>query len=139
MKKFSFRLQKVLDYRAMVEQWAKDAYLDARSNRLEAELKVYAVAQRRHELLNSPANSLDDRKYLETKLQVLDDEERHGRMVVDVLLNEEEKALAHWTEKKVESEALNKMRDRNFEEWQLEMDKKMQAELDEWALRKKAA
>jgi hypothetical protein len=34
MKNFDFRLQKVLEYREMLEQWSKETYLDARAWRL---------------------------------------------------------------------------------------------------------
>ena len=40
MKKFNFRLQKVMDFREAMESLAKDAYLDARAKRLETEALV---------------------------------------------------------------------------------------------------
>jgi flagellar biosynthesis chaperone FliJ len=52
MKKFEFRLQKVLDFRAAMEEMAKDAYLDARNKRIEAEALITAIEDRRREILD---------------------------------------------------------------------------------------
>ena len=45
MKKFSFRLQKVLDFREAMESLAKDAYLDSRAKRFEAEAVIIMPAR----------------------------------------------------------------------------------------------
>ena len=72
-------------------------------------------------------------------MKVLDEKEFEQKIVINVLANEEEKTLAEWTEKKIELQALQKMFDKQYAEWQLQMDRKLQGELDEWALRKRAA
>jgi flagellar FliJ protein len=139
LKQFNFRLQKVLEYRQLLETWAKEAYLDARTARLEAEIVLYGVAEQRKHMLESPVNTLDERQTLEIRLADLDDKERQQNTVLAILLTEEEKALEAWTEKRVELQALQKMHDKRFAEWQQEAERKVQAELDEWALRKRAA
>ena len=139
MKKFNFRLQKVLEYREAMEQLAQDAYLDTRVARLEAEASVLEVAERRKTLLKEPAQSLDVRQAIELKLQSLDDEEHSRHTVVEVLKAEEEKAFKAWQEKKRELEALVKLRDKAKEEYELELTRHEQAELDEWAVLKRGA
>lgn len=139
MRKFSFRLQKVLEYRESMEQWAQDAYLDTRVARLEAEAAVLEVDSRRKQVLTDQAASLDARKVQELRLQMLDEEERQKATVVEVLKAEEEKALAVWHEKKQELEAMVKLSERAKEEWMQEQHRREQGELDEWATQKRGA
>ena len=139
MKKFNFRLQKVLEYRTLLEQWAKEAYLDARAARLEAELALIKIAELRQEALSWVTPSVESRRTLELQLKQLDQKEIEQRIVTNVLIHEEGQANHAWTEKKVELEALKKMHEEQYREWQLEADRHLQGELDEWALRKKAA
>jgi flagellar export protein FliJ len=139
MKKFNFRLQKVLEYRQMLEQWAKEAYLDSRTARLEAELTLHQVTSLRTEVLSWKSNTIEARQTIEMQLRKLDQKELEQRLVVNVLVHEEGMALNAWKEKKIELEALNKMYEKQYGEWQLDMDRKLQNELDEWATRKRVA
>jgi flagellar FliJ protein len=139
VKKFNFRLEKVLEYRRLLEQWAKEAYLEARSARLEAELNLLKIFELRQDVLSWPSQTVEARQTLETQLKKLDQKEVEQRIVTNVLVHEENQALDAWTERKVELEALNKMYETQYREWQLEADRHLQLELDEWALRKKAA
>ncbi len=139
MKKFNFRLEKVLEYRQLLEQWAKEAYLEARSARLEAELNLLKISELRDEALRWPNQTVESRQTLEAQLKKLEQKDIEQRIVTNVLVHEESLALEAWTERKVELEALNKMYETQYREWQLEADRHLQLELDEWALRKKAA
>jgi flagellar FliJ protein len=139
MKSFKFRLQKVLEYREAMEHWAQEAYLDTRVARLEGEAALLEVRNRRSTALQQSANSLDERKMLELTLQTLDDDERAKETVVEVLRSEEEKALQVWHDKKRELETIVKLRDKAFDEWQLEANRKEQAALDEWAVLRRGA
>lgn len=137
MRKFVFHLQKVLDYRRLVEEWARDAYLEARVKRLEAEAELEAIRARREEALRSDASTVAERLDLERYLQRLDDEEQAQRTVIAVLEEEEEKARLEWMERKRDAEALQKLHDRRRAEHELEEARRQQAELDEWAVMKR--
>ena len=139
MKKFKFRLQKVLEYREAMEHWAQDVYLETRVARLESEAALADVASRRSIALGHPANTLDERKQLELTLQSLDDDQRAKKTVVEVLTAEEDKALNAWHEKKRELDVIVKLRDKAREEWQLEATRHEQAELDEWSVLRRGA
>lgn len=139
MKKFNFKLQKVLEYRAMLEKWAKEAYLDARSTRLESEEEIRRIAELREEALGWSIQTIEHLQTVELQLKKLDQKEIEQRVVVNVLLHEEERAHQEWTEKRIELEALNKVYERQYEEWRHEVDRQMQIELDEWAVRRRAA
>src|SRR5690348_11767533 len=139
MKAFKFRLQKVLEYREAMEHWAQEAYLDTRVARLEGEASLLEVHNRRQAALQRTAESIEDRRHLEMTLLSLDDDERAKETVVEVLKSEEEKALNLWHEKKRELETMIKLRDKAREEWQLEANRKEQAELDEWSVLRRGA
>ena len=96
MSKFRFRLQKVLEYRETIEQRAKEAYLDARANRLEAEVVSAGIEGRRSEVLAKPADDLAARQAIETMMLKLDDDQRTQQSVITILHEEEAKAMAEW-------------------------------------------
>jgi flagellar FliJ protein len=137
--RFKFRLQKVLEFRERLEQEAKDAYLDARAKRLEAEVALVAIGLRRAESLKAPLPDLDSRRAMEMYLFRLDEEERHQVLVIEALETDEESLRLAWIERRREREAIVKLHDHAYEEWQLEAGRKEQADLDEWAVLRSAA
>lgn len=139
MKKFKFRLEKVLEYRELVEGWAKDAYLDCRAKRLEAEAALITIDTRRKALLAAPAVTLDDRQAIEVCMGRFDDEERGQKSVIAVLEAEEGKALEEWKVRKQELEALVKLKEKALEAYNLEVTRTEQSELDEWSTTRRTA
>ena len=59
--------------------------------------------------------------------------------VLAVLETEEANALLAWQERKRELEALLKLREQAFAEYQLDETRREQAELDEWAVTRRTA
>lgn len=140
MRIFEFRLQRVLDYRRLVEGWAKDAYLDTRVRRLEAEADLHAIEARRQEILRQSPGTVDELLGLERYLVRLQDEERAQQTLISILIQEEETAQMNWIEKRKEAESLERLRTEHLAEWQYEADLEEQKALDEWAVtRRKAA
>lgn len=140
MRKFTFRLQRVLEYREMAEQWAKEAYLEAKTARLEIEIDLEGIEAKRQRYLNGPILTIDDHVATEACLQRLDSQEAEKRTILQVLINEEEQAFEAWKEKRVETQVLAKMREKASTEHELEVNRIEQSELDEWAVtRKKSA
>lgn len=139
MAKFEFRLQQVLDYRAMEEGWAKSAYLEARANRIEKEVELAALHDHRKTMLGAPVFTLDEHRNLEVMLLRLDDEEEELKAVINVLQNEEEVALNTWHDRKRDLEVLVKLREKAEDEWKAEEARREQAELDEWTSMRRAA
>ncbi len=139
MKKFSFRLQKVMDFREAMESLAKDSYLDARSKRYEAEAMITHIEARRQEILGEPCYTVEALQAIDALMLRLDDEIRSQQTVISVLRDEEEHLLSEWTRAKQEFEALVKLRDKAHEAYLKEMDLEEQKQLDEWATTKRAA
>lgn len=140
MKNFDFRLQKVLEYREMLEQWAKDTYLDARAARLEAEVALTGINIQRDQLLEETAvDSIEDMQTIDLRLNLLDTKALHQNTIIQVFRAEEAQAMEVWTEKKHELEALSKLRDKSYAEWEKEMGRQEQLALDEWTNHRRAA
>lgn len=139
MRKFSFRLQKVLDFREAMESLAKDAYLDARSKRIEAEAVILHIEERRAELLAEPCSTIEVLQAIDAMMIRLDDEVRAQKAVISVLADEEEHALGEWNRAKQEYKALLKLHDKALEAYQKDADHEEQKNLDEWATTKRAA
>lgn len=139
MKKFRFRLQKVLDYRLAVEETAKEAYLEARVARLAGELELQRIKDARKELLFQPSESLQKRRELELTLDHSDDLERCQNSLNRSLSEEEEAKRLEWLERKQEAEALSKLREKALDAYTLEEIRYEQKTLDEWAAMRRAA
>lgn len=140
MRQFEFSLQKVLDYRRMVEDWAKKAYLEAHAKHLGALDDLAAISQRRIVVLETRPETVEELLTLERYLVRLEDEERAQHSVIAILIQEEESALAHWNDKRHEAEALERLREKQHHEWMVECDREEQKALDEWSvMRRKAA
>ena len=139
MLKFMFRLQKVLEYRELTEQWAKDAYLGAQRARLEGDAELASLGERRVEMLSQPVLSLVERLALDAMLGRIDSEEEVQRSILSELLDEEARTLNDWIERKREREVLVKLKAREHEEWLLESSRKEQSALDKWAVLRRAS
>lgn len=139
MKKFSFRLQKVMDFREAMESLAKDAYLDARARRLEAEALIVNIETRREELLQEPCLTIEVHQTIDAMMIRLDDEVRAQTTVINVLIDEEQHALSEWHRAKQDFEALVKLSEKALGEYHKLADQEEQKELDEWSNTRRAA
>lgn len=140
MKKFQFSLQRVLDYRKMVADWARDAYLEARGRLEAAEADLVAIDDRRRLASQYRASTVGELLDNERYRVRLDDERRAQETIVSILDQEVEAAYQTWVEKRIEAEALEKLREQALAEYEAESRRTEQRELDEWAvLRRRAA
>ncbi len=140
MRKFKFKLQKVLEYRRGLEEQAKALYLEAKAKRLETELDIARVFAKRKAMIESASpTTVPDMIDLEQFLQRLDDEEHEHNTIKFILIEEEEAKLAAWQEKRMEAEVLEKLRQKALDEWTYESNLREQAALDEWAVTRRRA
>ena len=139
MTKFRFRLEKVLDYRRTLEDTAKTAYMEARARRIDAEHDLQGIRQTRETALTRGLPCLEERRSLHNYISRLEGEEHDQKAIIGVLEDEEEQFRQSWLNAREEAEALQKLRDAEFAEWQLQASREEQAELDEWAVLRRAA
>lgn len=134
MPAFAFPLQRVLDYRRLEEAWAQEAFRLARDARSEAEEDIARLRLRRSGLVDYPVASLSVRMDVEACHAVLDREEESAQNRLALLANDEARATEEWRSRRVAAEALAKLRESAFEEWEREEARREQADLDEWAV-----
>jgi flagellar export protein FliJ len=139
VKQFDFRLKKVLEYRRLTEEWAKEAYLEARSARLEAEIARIVIEKERHDLFNNTPRTINELLSREQRLELLQARHREQSIVIEVLIEDEARALAEWNARKQDVQALEKLHDKAFSEWMYEVNREEQAFLDEWTNGRRAA
>jgi len=139
MPDFKFRLRRVLEYRELQEKWAKDAYLEVRSRLVAAEVEWREIGERRTQALRAPQESLEGMISLENYLHRLDDDDRAQCVVIEVIKSELAKAEAEWIETKRALESIQRLRDKAYEEWLVEENRREQAELDEWSVTRRRA
>lgn len=140
MNRFEFRLERVLEYRRLTEGWAKDAYLEARSRRLEAENVLKSIAERRAAALAAHPASVEHLRSIEAYLERLDNDERAGLAALSVLEQEEVRSRDVWRDKKKDAEIVEKLRTQREDEWKVDVARAEQSALDEWAtMRRRAA
>ncbi len=139
MAKFKFRLEKLLEYRRLQEKWAKEAYLEALARRVETEHEVEQAKRHRAYVLQAKPCGLDERVSLDAYVTRLEDELRAAESALAVLANETESALQEWHRARSDSEAMEKLRQRELEFWTQEQNRREQTELDEWAVLRRAA
>ncbi|MCU0315530.1 MAG: flagellar FliJ family protein [Fimbriimonadaceae bacterium] len=135
MAKFQWRLQRLLEYRQLLEKQAKDAFLQAkaRTNGAEAD-----KARMERDLASQiPERSSEDLHLILSHgsfVERLEDLIQSQAAVISVLVDEEETFRLAWIFAKQESEALLKLRERALAEWQIEETRLEQNALDEWAV-----
>lgn len=139
MKQFDFRLRKVLEYRRLTEEWAKEAYLEARTARLEAEIARMVIEKERHDLFNGTPRTINELLSREQRLELLQARHREQSIVIEVLIEDEARAMAEWNARKQDVQALEKLHDKAFSEWMYEVNREEQAFLDEWTNGRRAA
>lgn len=139
MAKFKFRLQRLLDHRRFLEKSAKDSWLRQRAEKLQAEEDLAAMKAKRNLLANQTVTQISDLIQQQHALSRLESLERSFLAAIAVLENEEEAAYRVWMTAKQDAEAIDKLREKAKEFWDKEMERREQAELDEWAVMRRAA
>lgn len=139
MPKFSFRLQKVLEFREMEEGAAKDVFVAAQNARADKQGEIRRLIEYRSGIVAQTPNTLDARMHLERVMERIDDEERAQRAALAILENEEVSTQNAWNLKRQAVKAIEKLRESALEQWKLEEERREQANLDEWAVLRRAS
>ncbi|GIV01810.1 MAG: hypothetical protein KatS3mg015_0640 [Fimbriimonadales bacterium] len=141
MRKFRFRLQRVLEYRALQEEWAKEAWLEARALRIAAQQELEATIEEKKRAELILPSSVEEMQALDLYLERLDDEIEAQEAIVETLRQEEEKCHGEWIEARKNHEALKRLREKAYVAWQEEAARAEQKALDDWsnARRRKTA
>lgn len=137
MKKFEFRLETVLDFRRVAEEEAKETYLKARTETIEAESVLDTIREKRRGVLHWQARSVLELMTIESSLHWIDEEESMQESVIRVLRDEEQAALERWQDARKDVKVLERLREEALLDWQYAANLEEQKALDEWATTKK--
>lgn len=136
---FKFRLQTVLELRQAELENAERAFRLAKSKRLDAESDRRGIDLLMQEQRKRPASTFQSRLDACAYTDRLEDEARAIDSLTAVLLAEEGQAEAAWIEARKEVKALENLRENAFQLYTAELNRKEQAELDEWATMRRAS
>ncbi|MBL8060930.1 MAG: flagellar FliJ family protein [Chthonomonas sp.] len=140
MAKFKFRLETLRMVRAQEAEDAKVALLQAQRERIEMEGQISELtARRRESMKESKAKNFGDRVTLQHWMDALDLQQHQAEAALCILLNEEEACREIWHKRQQASDALEKLRERHKQEFDLEVIRREQADLDEWAVMRRKA
>ena len=139
MRKFAFRLQRVLDYRELQEGWAQDAFLEAKASRISAEAELADIEDRRERAHRSHSPSVEHMRNLELFLAKLTDDIEAQESVISILKGEEEKAHQEWLEARKNRKALDKLKEQAEDEWRKGIEKEETKLLDDWTSARRPA
>ena len=139
MRKFTFRLAKLLEYRRLQEKWAKDEFLSCRAKRIEGENEIARLKDKRKQAMQKTYPTLEERKAQQVYTNKLDDDKRAVEAAVAVLAGEEEMARLKWLKVRKDAEALQKLEEKDLALWSLEERRQVQKDLDEWTITRRAS
>jgi flagellar export protein FliJ len=136
MRKFRFRLQRVLNFRKSQEQVKKFAYLYAVAERQRAEAYLFALKIRRDECLahssDQPLNVIQ-RQELQEYIARLEAKIEEQKALIHVLKEDENRAREKWNEARKASRVLLRLKEHAYAQWQQEANREEQKQLDEFA------
>lgn len=139
MRRFEFRLEKVLEYRRLQEGWAKDALREAQAALAESERALERILREREVALERRPESVETFIDLDSYVTRLEDDAEAQRSVVAILADEVERARQEWMAARRALQTMEKLRDREYEQWESELQREEQKALDEWTNTRRSA
>ncbi len=139
MRKFTFRLAKLLEYRQLQEKWAKDEFLSCRAKRIEGENQIARLKDQRIQAMHKTYPTLEEKKAQQLYANRLEDDKCAVESAVAVLAGEEEVARLKWLKVRKDAEALDKLREKDLALWSLDERRQVQKDLDEWTITRRAS
>lgn len=118
----------------MIEESARESYLEARAARLGAERELARFAESKRLLVGCHCATLQDRIALEASLNWQDELEANQRIAIEVLHQEEAARRADWIQRRNDLKVLEKLRERAYDQWQIDERRREQREMDEFAV-----
>lgn len=136
MKKFKFRLQKVLDYRVKMEEQAYDRLQETIRKRIQQENKIRAMkSEWRKAASQAGSRQLEENLRKEAYLAALQVQIDEMEEALPLYQQEEERARGVYLEARRARESLSKLREQALDGYKKEVEAENQKELDEWARR----
>lgn len=137
MKKFKFRLQKVLDYRTKMEDQAYERLQAAVRKRVQHENAIRAKKLEWQSAAQTGGEPLDEKLRKEEYLTALQMQIDEMEDALPLYQQEEERVRKAYLEARRARESLSKLQEQALSDHKKEAEAENQKMLDEWAGRKK--
>lgn len=134
MRKFTFRLEKLLRVREHSEDQAKDQFRMCRQAVLAVEKEIEDLDNLVEKAMIRPCLSLPERIQTELLIMTLKEDRTMKLAALSIVEQEADTALGHWRLAKQDAEIVRKLKENAYIEWKTEAARKEQAQLDEWAV-----
>lgn len=133
MKRFRFRLEKVLHYRSQQEEEAKRALRLAIQRRVQLEHQMEGLRGTMQEAASALLTDLAQIQHRETFLLACQEQLQRLQDALPLLQSEEEKAHQYYLQTHQARETLSRLKTRAYELHRLEAETEQQKLLDEWS------
>lgn len=137
MKKFQFSLQRVLEYRMTLEDQAKARFANVQRMINQTEQEIVELGHEKRDMMDVREFNLGRLQVQRRYLAELDNEIMAAQSRLRDLHSEHQQALNEYVEAQKERKVLEKLRDKQKEDYQLEANHEEQKQLDEMANRPK--
>lgn len=134
MKKFSFKLEKLLRVREHAEEQAKEEFRKCHQAVLAVEREIADLDEQVERLMVRPCETIAERIQAEEFILCLKEDRASRLAALSIVEQEEEAALAAWRGAKQESEIVRTLKENAFAEWKEAYVRAEQTSLDEWAV-----
>lgn len=139
MKRFNFRLNKVLDYRQTLKKESERelAKKNIRLKELEGELEGIIEAQNQAQVNTKPAMTMAEFSLVESYQELMQEKLVETRELVKKADQEVEEARIDYIEKAKDSAVLEKLKDRRWGDYREETRKQERKDLNEMTIQRR--
>lgn len=135
MTKFKFSLEKVLDFRWGIEKEAKRVYGELQRQKVEQEQALLEIQNEKNELMEVPEYTINRMQIRQWYLVELDRQMSVTQQSILELQQQIDQALENYVAAQKDRKVLEKLREKQLEEFQIELSREEQKQLDDMANR----
>lgn len=135
MTKFKFSLEKVLDFRWGIEKEAKRVYGELQRQKIEQEQALLEIQNEKNELMEVPEYTINRMQIRQWYLVELDRQMSVAQQSILELQQQIDQALENYVAAQKDRKVLEKLREKQLEEFQIELSREEQKQLDDMANR----
>lgn len=135
MTKFKFSLEKVLDFRWGIEKEAKRVYGELQRQKVEQEQALLEIQNEKNELMEVPEYTINRMQIRQWYLVELDRQMSVAQQSILELQQQIDQALENYVAAQKDRKVLEKLREKQLEEFQIELSREEQKQLDDMANR----
>lgn len=139
MRKFEFRLERVRQYRRQLEDQAKKELLETQLRVRQAERELEEMLDHRRQMLENALGTVGERMNTLNYVSFLDEKCASQESIIAILRQDEEMMRNQWMAARRDAELLEKLKTKAKDEYDLDLSRFEQAELDEWTMMRRDA